>query len=266
MTQNDGGYNFLDPTTIYTEDKVTRTIDGVNIELIRAPGETDDQIYVYLPDFKAICTGDNYYGVFPNLYAIRGTQYRDIAQWVSSLRSILDYDVEAMLPGHTAPIIGKENIINRVTSFAGAIEGVLMDTLDCMNKGMTLSETVETVKLRPEYENCDFLGEFYGTVQWAVRSVYTGYVGWFDGSPSKLLPLSDREYNSELLSLIGEEKLEAKIDECLTNGNFQLALQFLDIKDNPEKRKSALLGRATEVTSANARHYLMGWAKFNLNL
>jgi alkyl sulfatase BDS1-like metallo-beta-lactamase superfamily hydrolase len=110
------------------------------------------------------------------------------------------------------------------------------------------------------------LGEFYGTVQWAVRSVYTGYVGWFDGSPSKLLPLSDREYNSELLSLIGEEKLEAKIDECLTNGNFQLALQLLDIKDNPEKRKLALLGRATEVTSANARHYLMGWAKFNLNL
>lgn len=113
MSQNDGVYAILPPTTVYTEEKICRNIDGVEIKMRRAPGETDDQILVYLTEWKVICTGDNYYGVFPNLYAIRGTQYRDIAQWIDSLRLILSYDSEALLPGHTAALTGKKQFRNR---------------------------------------------------------------------------------------------------------------------------------------------------------
>lgn len=45
---NDGSYDFMPITTLYTED-TTRTIDGIKMELVRVPGETDDQMLIWLP-------------------------------------------------------------------------------------------------------------------------------------------------------------------------------------------------------------------------
>ena len=101
-----GDFAFLPPTTLYSQKSVTRTIDGISQKIAGAPGETDDQLYVWLDEDKVMCCGDNYYGCWPNLYAIRGTQYRDIAEWIDSLDEILSYDSVALLPGHTRPLIG----------------------------------------------------------------------------------------------------------------------------------------------------------------
>ena len=106
-----------------------------------------------------ICTGDNYYGCWPNLYAIRGTQYRDIAAWVETLDAILSYEAEALLPGHTKPLIGRELVREQIKTFRDAIEYVLLETLDGMDKGMTMSETVARVKLPKKYQDKYSLGE-----------------------------------------------------------------------------------------------------------
>jgi alkyl sulfatase BDS1-like metallo-beta-lactamase superfamily hydrolase len=208
-----------------------------------------------------ICTGDNYYGCWPNLYAIRGTQYRDIAAWVDTLEEILSYDADALLPGHTKPLIGKALIKDQVGTFKDAIAYVLHTTLDCMNRGMSMSETVEAVKLPKEYASKDYLGEFYGTVEWSVKSIYCGYFGWFDGNAVNLMPASDREYQNALLELIPQEALNAKIDQAMADENYQLALQLADLAGDTEKKKQAMLLRAGQMTSANARHYLIASAK-----
>lgn len=262
-----GGYDMLPPTTLYREKEVERVIDGVKLKMVHAPGETDDQIFVWLEEERVICTGDNYYGCWPNLYAIRGTQYRDIATWVDSLDEILSYEADVLLPGHTRPLMGKELVKEQIKTFRDAIEYVLLETLDCMNKGMTMSETVEQVKLPEEYRDKDYLGEYYGTVEWSVKSIYCGYVGWFDGNAAELLPVSDREYGAVLRELIGREKLTEKIRDCLEKEQYQLALQLLELTDSREDenyrelKKIALLGRARQMTSANARHYLIASAK-----
>lgn len=256
-----GDYDFISPTTLYHEDKVIRDIDGIHLEFYRTPGETDDSICIWLSDDHLLCTGDIYYGVFPALYAIRGTQYRDLATWIDSLNLILSFDADILLPGHTQPLLNKEIIQNQVGHFKEAIEYVLFTTLDCINKGLTLDETVEAVKLSKHLSSLPYLQEYYGVLEWAVKSVYTGYVGWFDGDPIHLLPISNKEYNSALLELIGEEKLIDKIKECMTKKQYQLALQLLEIIDNKELKKECLLQRAKQVKSANARHYLIAYAK-----
>ncbi|ETA79291.1 alkyl/aryl-sulfatase [Youngiibacter fragilis] len=256
-----GRYDFINPTTSYSDKVVERIIDGVRIRLVSAIGESDDQIYIWLEDDRVICTGDNYYGCWPNLYAIRGTQYRDIATWIDSLDEILSYDSAALLPGHTKPLIGNELIREQVGTFRDAIEFVLLTTLGCMNRGMTMSEAVEHVKLPMRFADKDYLGEYYGTVEWSVRSIFTGYLGWFDGNPAKLMPVSDREINKVLLEMIGEEKLLVKIRECMEKEEYQLALQLLELTENNDLNKEALLMRAKQMTSANARHYLIASAK-----
>ncbi|MBW8383477.1 MAG: alkyl/aryl-sulfatase [Youngiibacter sp.] len=256
-----GKYDFLNPTTIYNEKEVERVIDGVRLKLVSAVGESDDQIFIWLEEDRVICTGDNYYGCWPNLYAIRGTQYRDIAAWIDSLNVILSYDSVALLPGHTKPLIGYDLIQDQVGTFRDAIEYVLLQTLDCMNRGMTMSEAVEHVKLPPKFADKDYLGEYYGTVEWSVKSVYSGYLGWFDGDPAKLMPVSDREFNDTLLEMIGVEKLLNKIMDCMESEDYQLALQLLELTGENELKREALFMRARQMTSANARHYLIACSK-----
>ncbi len=262
-----GSLDFIAPTTMYHEDEVERVIDGIKLKMVSAAGETDDQIFVWLEEDQVICTGDNYYGCWPNLYAIRGTQYRDIAAWADTLGVILSYDAKALLPGHTRPIMGREQIQDQIGTFRDAIEYVLLETLYCMNKGMTISETTEQVKLPEKYLDKEYLGEFYGTVEWSVKSIYCGYVGWFDGNAAGLMPVSDREYQAVIRELIGDEKLKEKIKEYMNEGQFQIALQLLELADGKESseyrelKKEALLKRAGQMTSANARHYFIASAK-----
>lgn len=310
-----GGFDPIPPTTLYQEKEVEREIDGVRLKLVSAPGETDDQIFIWLEEDKVICTGDNYYGCWPNLYAIRGTQYRDIAAWVEALDQILSYGAEALLPGHTRPLMGKGLVQGQLKVFRDAMEYVLLETLDCMNRGMSMSEAVERVKLPEEYRDKEYLGEYYGTVEWSVKSIYCGYVGWFDGNAARLLPVSEREYQAVLRELVGQEKLLEKIRSCLAKGQYQLALQLLELVDSGTEtageaqttgesqtageaqtasesqtaggaqtskagqtanarqagndkeemvkglKKQALLGRARQTPSANARHYLIASAK-----
>ena len=163
----DGVYSFLPPTTLYTEDSVTRTIDGVAFEMVSAVGETDDQIFLWLPEERIMCCGDNYYGCWPNLYAIRGTQYRDIAQWIKTLEKILSYPAEALLPGHTAPLMGRSRIQEVVGNFKNAIASVFDQTLDCLGRGLTLAETVESVRLPEELRDMaeSICGQFLHTAR-----------------------------------------------------------------------------------------------------
>lgn len=260
-TTGHGCYEFMQPTTIYQENKVERVIDGVALAMYRAPGETDNQICIWLKDNQVICTGDNYYGVFPALYAIRGTQYRDLATWIESLELILSFPSKVLLPGHTDPIIGHDLIEKRVGDEKEAIEYILFHTLQCMNQGLTLQETVAKVRLPDRLSHSPYLQEYYGMVEWAVKSVYVGYVGWFDGNPVHLLPVKQSDYDHELLTLIGKEKLNQRIKELMTLKNYQMALQLLELVDEPELKKECLLQRARQVKSVNARHYLISCAK-----
>ena len=133
--------------------------------------------------------GDNYYGCWPNFYAIRGGPYRDVAGWIESLDRMRQFPAEALLPGHTRPIIGQAAVAAVLANFRDALDHVLTETLACMDRGMGLEATVDAVELPEQYARLPYLQEFYGTVAWSVRGIYTGYFGWFDGNPTNLNPL-----------------------------------------------------------------------------
>lgn len=259
---NEGTYQFLKPTTLYHEDKIERDIDGIHLELVRAPGECDDELFVYLPDDKVMCAGDNYVGCFPNLYAIRGTPYRDVTVWIETLERMLTYDTEYFLPGHGPLLQTQAKIKEVIGNYKDAIESILFQTLDCMRQGMTLDETVQAVHLEDKYQSLEYLEEYYGTVEWSVKSIYNGYVGWFDGNVNQLMPVSLNVYNKTLLELIGEDKLIEKVNNLMQKEEYQLALQLLELVDDyKDLKKECLLNRAKQMTSANARHYFICAAK-----
>lgn len=86
-------------------------LDGVSARLILAPGETADHMVVWLPEQRILFCGDIRYHAFPNLYAIRGTPYRDYGAWAKSLARAADLRPEVLSPpGHTRPVFGESRV------------------------------------------------------------------------------------------------------------------------------------------------------------
>jgi len=270
MVQGEGQRAFVPPTTVYREEKVIRDIDGITVELAAAPGETDDQILIWLPAHRVLFCGDNYYGCWPNLYAIRGSQYRDISTWIDTLGKLIAYQADYLLPGHTHPIIGATAVAETLTNYRDAIDYVLTETLKGMNQGMTMDEVAEAVKLPEKWANLPYLQEFYGTVAWSVRGIYAGYVGWFDGNPTKLNPLPIRTRAEKTIALMGgTESVLSAIKQALDNNDAQWAIELADIlmaadstnKQAKQFKAQGLISLGHRETSANGRHYYLACAK-----
>ena len=53
--------------------------------LLYIPGESTDQIAVYIPSMNAVAVADLVYKMFPNLFSIRGSKPRPIDGWFQSV-------------------------------------------------------------------------------------------------------------------------------------------------------------------------------------
>ena len=180
-----GSGGFLTPNLTFDQE-LKITLGGEKFVLQHAPGETEDQLFVWMPERRVLFPGDNIYKAFPNLYTIRGTSYRDPVQWAASLDRMRALRAEVLVPSHTRPIVGAPAIAATLTDYRDAISFVHDQTVRWMNQGLTPDEIVEKVKLPAHLAANPYLLEHYGTVEWSVRSVFAGYMGWFSGDAAEL--------------------------------------------------------------------------------
>jgi len=169
--------SLLRPTHTFS-DSLSLNIEGIQLQLVYAPGETNDQLFVWLPDKKILLPGDNIYKAFPNLYTIRGTPYRDVTAWANSLDKMRYLQPEILIPSHTLPITGKNKIAGVLRDYADGIRFVHDQTIRYMNKGLTTHEIAEKVILPPHLSQSPYLQEFYGRVDWSVKNVFNGPNKW----------------------------------------------------------------------------------------
>ena len=259
----------LYPTKTFS-DKLAFTAAGIEIELYHAPGETNDQLFVWLPEKRALFPGDNFYKTFPNLYTIRGTPYRDLVGWVNSIDMMRYLEPEYLVPSHTRPLVGAKTINNLLTTYRDAIQYVHDQTIRLMNMGMEPDEIAESLILPKHLGDSPYLQEFYGSPAWSAKNVFSGYLGWFDGNPSSLKPLPKREEATNIINLAGGwEKLFQEAEQSYLNDEFQWSLQLTDYllrmkpgdRQTQLLRQSALVALGAKESNPNSRYYYLSSAR-----
>ena len=258
----------LYPTKTFT-DQIEFEAAGHKIQLFHAPGETNDQLFVWLPEKKALFPGDNFYKTFPNLYTIRGTPYRDLVGWVNSIDMMRYLEPEYLVPSHTRPIVGKEKINTLLTSYRDAIQFVHDQTVRLMNLGLDPNEIAEQLVLPKHLGDSPYLKEFYGTPAWSAKNVFSGYLGWFDGNPSTLKPLPLKDEAEKMIQLSGDwDSLFKVAEDAFLTDDFQWSLQLTDylLRSRPDDQKtkllrqSALEGLGSQESNPNSRYYYLSSA------
>lgn len=255
---------YVKPDTTFDKE-LKMKIAGINIELYHAPGETNDQIFIWLPDHNSLMPGDNIYKTFPNLYTIRGTTHRDVMGWVNSLDHMRSFNPEFLFPSHTKPLSGDE-VMAALTIYRDAIQFVHDQTIRLMNEGYYPDQIVEMIDLPKEIKESPFLYEFYGTVRWSVKSIFSGYLGWFNGNPADLDPLSRVDEAIRFSNMVGgNENMLSALQEAIQVKDMQWALELSDrlialeysLDEVNPLRQEALIYIGERSSNPNKRNYFL---------
>lgn len=237
-TTSTASYN-VKPTHTF-KDKMDICVAGIDLVLYHAPGETNDQTIVWWPEKRILFPADNIYRAFPNLYAVRGTMARDTLTWVKAVDLMRTLKPKVMVPQHTRPLFGENEIMDTLTAYRDAIQYVHDQTVRYMNKGWYPDQITQVVQLPPHLANHPYLQEFYGTVEWSVKAVFGNYMGWFSGKASELHPLEPLEHSQHLLSLAGgPNDMLDKAQEAFEKEHYQWALELSDALIDTEKHLKA---------------------------
>lgn len=194
----------------------------------------------------------------------RGGAYRDVERWVKGVRRLLDFDAKAVMCGHNL-VLKDEQVRTVLTDYADAMEYVYNKTTEGMNAGKSPKELAAEITLPARLKNKPYLAEFYGAVSWAVKSIYVARLGWFDGNPSNLFPLTIPQEAERMARLAGGTKLLMTAARmALKDKDYQWAMQLADylIALNVEKegrsiKASAMRGLSKTVLPISGKNYLM---------
>ncbi len=261
--------DILRPNKLFDEN-LKDSIAGIDFELVHAPGETTDQLFVWLPKQRVLLPGDNLYKTFPNLYTIRGTTYREPRLWADSLDKMRALKPAVLVPSHTRPLQGEQQIDEILTTYRDGIRYVNDQALRLINLGYTPDEIAPRIKLPPHLASSPFLQEFYGKPGWSARSIFSGNLGWFDGNPTTLQPLPPEEQAQKMIALAGgAEAMLKQAQDADAKGESQWVLQLTDylLRAQPEAaeakrlRIKALRALGEREANPNARHWYLVTAR-----
>ena len=219
---------WVEPDTTF-RDRLEIRAGDTRFELHHAIGETDDHLWAWVPEHKAICTGDFITWVFPNAGNPQKVQ-RYPLEWAKALREMAAYEPELLLPAHGLPIAGKARIATVLGTIATALETLVGQTLDMMNAGARLDEIVHEVKLPRELMDKPYLRPVYDEPEFVIHNIWRLYGGWYDGNPARLKPAADAALAAEVAGLAGGAlTLARRAEELAGKGDLRLACHLAEM-------------------------------------
>jgi glyoxylase-like metal-dependent hydrolase (beta-lactamase superfamily II) len=200
------------------EERMGLRVGELEIELIAMPGgETIDSLAVWLPQQRTAILS-NLFGPlfphFPNFNTLRGDKYRFPVPYMENAQRVRALQPEVLITGRDMPIVGAELIDACLARMHDAVDYVHRETLAGMNSDKDIYTIMREMALPPHLR----VGQGYGKIQWAARTIFEEYTGWFQRrSTAELYGSDPREADAELALLAGAapilERAQARLDQ-----------------------------------------------------
>ena len=229
------------PTKTFLGD-MTISLGDKTFELHTTRAETDDAVWVYVPELKAAFIGDLMIRSFPNI----GNPWkptRFALDWAKELERIRELKPEYIFYGGAGVMVKGDDVMKALNDHIEVIRSLHDQVVDYINQGVHITEMIHKVKIPDHLKKSPFLQTTYSRPEFFVFNVYRWYHGYFDDNPAHLLPRPEKEVMGEIFKLIGDsEKILRRVEELLEQDQAQLALEVLDVliqadPENIEARK-----------------------------
>jgi len=271
LALSNGTAGLIPPTHIIKKTGEEMTIDGLRIQFQMAQGsEAPSEMMFYFPDKKALCLSEVAVKLMHNVYTIRGAKVRDALGWSKYINETLDLfpDAEVAFASHHWPTWGNAHIHQFLANQRDTYRFLHDRALNLANRGETMKE-IGNADFFPKGLAADASSHgYYGTLSHNLRAVYNYYLGFYDGNPATLDPLTPVESAKRYVTAMGgEAAMLAAGRKALADGDYRWAVELTNhlVFANPANNEAKLLQadaleqlgyQAESATWRNA--YLMG--------
>jgi alkyl sulfatase BDS1-like metallo-beta-lactamase superfamily hydrolase len=247
LAQNvaNGNTGLIQPTRIIEKNIEVLTVDGVKMEFLNTPfTEAPSEMHTWFPEAKVFWGAENITGTFHNIYTLRGAQVRDSLAWSKYINlSLFMYGkkAEVMIASHHWPRWGNERVQEVLRGQRDLYANINNQVLHLANQGVTINQ-IHNVYETPE----GIAGQWYnrgyhGSPEHNSRAVVNRYLGYWDGNPATLIPLSPEDSAPLYVDMMGGAENILKRGRNLHDaGEYMLAQEILNklVQAEPQNRKA----------------------------
>jgi linear primary-alkylsulfatase len=228
-----GNMGLIPPTVIIEKDIEEMTVDGVRMIFQNTPGtEAPAEMNTYFPDLKAFWAAENIVGTIHNIYTLRGALVRDALEWSKQINKALylfGQEAEVMFASHSWPRWGNDRIQEVMKGQRDTYANLNNGVLHLANQGVTINQVHNVYEVPKSLQQQWYARSYHGSVQHNSRAVINRYLGYWDGNPTTLIPLSPEDSASLYVEMMeGAEKIIAKGKDLYDQGQYRLAQEILN--------------------------------------
>jgi alkyl sulfatase BDS1-like metallo-beta-lactamase superfamily hydrolase len=228
-----GAAGLIPPTVVVTEPFEEHTIDGIRVNFQNTPGtEAPAEMNAWFPDHKVFWAAENITATIHNVYTLRGALVRDALAWSKQINAALyefGLDAEVMVSSHNWPRWGNERIQEVMRTQRDAYANLNNQVLNLANQGVTINEIHNEYKVPPSLQKQWSARQYHGSEFHNSRAVINRYLGYWDGNPATLVPLSPADSAPLYVEMMGgSAKIIAKSNELFSEGSYRHAMELLN--------------------------------------
>ena len=228
-----GNVGLIAPNLIIKKDFEEVTIDGVKMVFQNTPDtEAPVEMNTYFPQFKAFWAAENITGTIHNIYTPRGAPVRNALNWSKQINVALyrfGQEAEVMFASHSWPRWGNARIQEVLRTQRDTYANLNNQSLHYANLGVTINEIQNVYQLPPSLWKQWSAHSYHGSEQHNSRGVINRFLGYWDGNPVNIAPLSPKDSAPLYVEMMGgSAKIMAKGKELIGQGRYLEASEILN--------------------------------------
>jgi len=228
-----GNLGLIPPTVIIKEDFEELTVDGVKMVFQNTPGtEAPSEMNTYFPDMKAFWAAENITGTIHNIYTLRGALVRDALEWSKQINVALykfGREAEVMFASHSWPRWGNDRIQEVMRAQRDTYAHLNNGVLQLANQGVTINQMHNVYEVPEALQKQWAARSYHGSVEHNSRAVVNRYLGYWDGNPTTLIPLSPEDSAPLYVEMMGgAKKILAKGKKLYKKGQYRHAQEIVN--------------------------------------
>jgi alkyl sulfatase BDS1-like metallo-beta-lactamase superfamily hydrolase len=228
-----GSVGLIAPTREIKEPIEEVMVDGVRMVFHLTPfTEAPAEMNTYLPDLKALWMAENVQHGMHNIYTLRGAPVRDALNWSKYINEALylfGHDAEIMFASHHWPRWGNERIQEVLRGTRDAYAHLNNQVLHHANQGVTINQIHNVYQVPESLQQSWFTRDYHGSHENNSRGVIQRFLGYWDGNPANLIPLSPEDSGPLYVEMMGgAEKIMARSRELMSEGKYLYASEILN--------------------------------------
>ena len=228
-----GTTGLIAPTLVIEEDFEEHIIDGVAMVFQNTPGtEAPAEMNTWFPEQKVFWAAENITATVHNVYTLRGALVRDALSWSKQINEALyrfGREAEILVSSHNWPRWGNERIQEVMRAQRDAYANLNNQVLFLANQGVTIKEIHNEYVVPQSLQQQWNVRQYHGSEFHNSRAVLNRYLGYWDGNPATLAPLSPSDSAPLYVEMMGgSTEIITRAEELHASGQYRLAMEILN--------------------------------------